>query len=194
MRVEVIRARPGNANWHHRALRRHRVTREGVCFRAHGPTHPMDGSQPRRWARRTFLNGKSDDWREGAPAPPAHMCHIALHRLPDASLARVFVLTVRRRRAPPTTPPPTAPSPPPQPQPLPLHRRRRRRLHRRLHCHRHRPSPPRRGTAAGATGAARRVQGGQERDLQRLGGGQMVVGGRGGVAGTACKCVWGVWT
>ena len=123
----------------------------------------MDGSQPRRWARRTFLNGKSDDRREGAPAPPAHMCHIALHRLPDASLARVFVLTVRRRRAPPTTPPPTAPSPPPQPQPLPLHRRRRRRLHRRLHCHRHRPSPPRRGTAAGATGAARRVQGGHER-------------------------------
>ena len=50
----------------------------GVCFRAHGPTHPMDGSQPHRWARRTFLNGKSDDRCEGAPAPPAHICHIFL--------------------------------------------------------------------------------------------------------------------
>ena len=78
----------------------------------------------------------------------------------------VFVLTVRRRRAPPITPPPTAPLPPPQPQPLPLHRRRRRRIHRRFHRHRHRPSPPRRRTAAGA---ARCAQGGHRATSSGLG-------------------------
>ena len=89
----------------------------GVCFRAHGPTHPMDGSQPHRWARRTFLNGKSDDRCEGAPAPPAHMCHSLPAR---CELSTVLVLTVRRQRALPTAPPPIAPPPPPQPQSLPF--------------------------------------------------------------------------
>ena len=78
------------------------MTREGVCLRAHGPAHPLDGSQPRRWARRTFLNGKSDDRCEGAPTPPARMCHSHLPDRRDASLALVCLCSlcagdVRRR-------------------------------------------------------------------------------------------------
>ena len=45
------------------------VAREGVRSRARGPAHPVDGSQPRSWARMTFPNGKSDTTSEGSPAP-----------------------------------------------------------------------------------------------------------------------------
>lgn len=36
--------------------------------RACGPARRSDGSQPRNWARRTFLSGKSNDARDGTPA------------------------------------------------------------------------------------------------------------------------------
>ena len=50
------------------------VSREGVCFRAHGPTHPMDGSRPRSWARRTYMGGNATN-SEGMSAPTCpHVC------------------------------------------------------------------------------------------------------------------------
>ena len=42
---------------------------------AHGPAHPVDGSRPRSWARRTFPNDESIVARAGVPAHlPAHVC------------------------------------------------------------------------------------------------------------------------
>ena len=162
MVLDTIGYRSGGRLRAHRC--RHRVTREGVCFRAHGPAHPMDGSQPHRWARRTFLNGKSDDRRKGAPSPPAHMCHISPVRCelnicvcahctqvtrasPTAYDCAAADRTTETTSAASATAAAAPPSPsPPSPPPSPL------------------PSPPpiaaRRGTARGA---ARRVQGGQER-------------------------------
>ena len=47
---------------------RWRLTQEGVRSLACGPAHRSDGSQPQNWARRIFLNGESDDARDGTPA------------------------------------------------------------------------------------------------------------------------------
>ena len=44
-----------------------RRTREAVRSAAHGPAHPVDGSQPQNWARRIFPNGESDAARVGVP-------------------------------------------------------------------------------------------------------------------------------
>ena len=41
------------------------------------PARQVDGSQPRNWARRTFLNGKSDDTRDGTPALARPCVHIS---------------------------------------------------------------------------------------------------------------------
>ena len=68
----------------------------------------------------------------------------------------------------------------------------RRRLHRRLHRHRHRPPPPT-GNSRGSRAACPGRTGAAAVNLQWLGCAQMVVGVRGGVAGTAgtaCRDAW----
>ena len=58
-----------------------RLTREGVHSIVHGPTHPMDGSQPQNWGRRIFPHGESS----GAPAGLPFRSHAhALCPLPAA--------------------------------------------------------------------------------------------------------------
>ena len=48
----------------------------GHVLRAHGPTPPLDGSQPRSWARRTFQGGKATN-SYGVPAPTCpHVYHL----------------------------------------------------------------------------------------------------------------------
>ena len=78
-------------------------------------------------------------------------------------------------------------------------KRRSSRLHRRLHRHiattHCRPPGNSRGSRAACQEGARADRSGP----QRLGGGQMVVGGRArggvtGTAGTACRHTWSVWT
>ena len=61
------------------------LTRWGVHSRVCGPAHPVDGSRPHRWDRRTFFNGKSDIWGQGA-------------RLPADLFARTPHATARRGR------------------------------------------------------------------------------------------------
>ena len=57
---------------------RAQLTREGVRSTAHGPAHPMNGSQPRSWARRIFLNGDSSGAREGVLASSHAHAHTRL--------------------------------------------------------------------------------------------------------------------
>ena len=87
-----------------------RVTREGVCSIAHGPTHPVDGSRPRSRARRTFLNGESGDPRAGVPSHPHAHARVAA---PDVTrtilmMCACFVPQDLQVVTPPT-PPPTPP-------------------------------------------------------------------------------------
>eukprot|EP00966_Prymnesium_polylepis_P248716 5750584-Prymnesium_polylepis.1 len=44
------------------------LSQEGVRTRACDPARRFDGSRPRNRAWRTFLSGKRDDARDGAPA------------------------------------------------------------------------------------------------------------------------------
>ena len=64
------------------------VAREGVRSRARGPAHPVDGSQPRSWARMIFPNGKSDATSEGSPAPARPHVPVSAHGAIDARAPR----------------------------------------------------------------------------------------------------------
>ena len=102
--------------------RLHDVTREGMCFRAHGPAHQLDGSQPRRWVRRTSQSGKSNDRRECAPTPAQPTCYTCAHISARAAIGYTQVLTclfalVRRRHARGIAVASSLPSPPPLPPP-----------------------------------------------------------------------------
>jgi hypothetical protein len=53
------RAREGQATFILGVALGARQTREGVHSIVHGPAHPVDGSQPRNWARMIFPHGES---------------------------------------------------------------------------------------------------------------------------------------
>ena len=71
-----------------------RRAREGVRLTAYCPAHPMDGSWPHGWARRTFLDGEISVALAGMsilstarqhPVPDAHATHPAVY--PRCALA-----------------------------------------------------------------------------------------------------------
>ena len=71
------------------------LSREGVHSRACSPARHSDGSRHQNRARRTIQSGGIDDTRDGAPAPPTHMCTC---RLMGARIcSHVFALVMRRR-------------------------------------------------------------------------------------------------